>query len=146
MRAVATFDVRLVLARCHTLSFKSKNFCQYVFKILIFLTKLEKYALVFCKKIPSSGKIKRQALTMDNSNFCTHTFEYDNKSSKNIAAHGIDFEEAKVLWKDTNMIEAPAITHAGEKRFMVIGNLRGKMWTGIITYSDPPPKSMPLKS
>lgn len=72
---------------------------------------------------------------MDNSNFCTHIFEYDpNKSSKNVASHGIDFEEAKALWKDTNLIEAPAITHAGEKRFMVIGSLRGKMWTGIITY------------
>ena len=38
-------------------------------------------------------------------------FEYDPaKSVTNKAKHGIDFDEAQVLWKDARMLEAPAKT------------------------------------
>ena len=36
-------------------------------------------------------------------------FEYGlAKSATNKAKHGIDFDEAQVLWKDARMLEAPA--------------------------------------
>ena len=38
-------------------------------------------------------------------------FEYDPaRSATNKAKHGIDFDEAQVLWKDAGMLEAPAKT------------------------------------
>ncbi len=49
-------------------------------------------------------------------------FEYDiNKSKTNKEKHGIDFEEAKVIWLSDHVI-VPAITR-GEKRFMIIGRI-----------------------
>ena len=50
-------------------------------------------------------------------------FEYDPaKSATNKAKHGIDFDEAQVLWKDARMLEAPAKTD-DEPRFLVIGKI-----------------------
>lgn len=61
-------------------------------------------------------------------------FEYDpNKSLSNKAKHGIDFEEAKNLWKDLDRLEAP-ILRPGEQRFIVIGSILDASWTAIITY------------
>lgn len=61
-------------------------------------------------------------------------FEYDpNKSLSNKAKHGIDFEEAKNLWKDLDRLEAP-ILRPGEQRFIVIGSTLDASWTAIITY------------
>ena len=61
-------------------------------------------------------------------------FEYDqNKSKINFDKHGIDFDEAQYLWADSNMVEIPAKT-SDEKRFIVIGKIKGKHWTGVITY------------
>jgi hypothetical protein len=43
-----------------------------------------------------------------------HTFEYDlNKSQINLDKHGIDFEEAKLLWNDSDLVEIPANTSDG---------------------------------
>lgn len=48
-------------------------------------------------------------------------FEYDPaKSAANKAKHGLDFEEAKALWKDENLLEVPVL-RTGEPRFLVIG-------------------------
>ena len=61
-------------------------------------------------------------------------FEYDPaKSAANKAKHGLDFEEAKALWKDENLLEVPVL-RTGEPRFLVIGCIGGKIWTGVITY------------
>jgi len=62
------------------------------------------------------------------------TFEYDSeKSGADKMKHGIDFCEAQALWHDPDFIEIPAIT-ADEPRFLVIGKIDGKHWSGVITY------------
>jgi uncharacterized DUF497 family protein len=67
-------------------------------------------------------------------NIYTMTFEYDSeKSDANKKKHGIDFSAAQVLWNDPDRIEVPALT-ADEPRFLVIGMIDGKHWSGIITY------------
>ena len=61
-------------------------------------------------------------------------FEFDlNKSKSNKKKHGIDFVEAQALWDDPDLIEIPARTE-DEPRFLVIGRISGKHWSGIITY------------
>jgi uncharacterized DUF497 family protein len=61
-------------------------------------------------------------------------FEYDpEKSINNKMKHGIDFHEAQALWNDLDIIEIPAIT-ADEPRFLVIGKIAGRHWSGVITY------------
>ena len=61
-------------------------------------------------------------------------FEFDlKKSVDNKKKHGIDFYEAQALWDDYDLIEMPVKT-SDEPRFMVIGNILGKCWSGIITY------------
>ncbi|MDM7999070.1 MAG: BrnT family toxin [Dehalococcoidia bacterium] len=64
------------------------------------------------------------------------TFEYDaRKSRSNMEKHGIDFEGAKLLWDDPDLLEIPARTE-DEPRFMVIGRIAGSHWSGIITYRE----------
>jgi len=59
------------------------------------------------------------------------TFEYDpNKSATNKLKHGIDFEEARGLWSDLWLLEAPARTD-DEPRFLVIGKLLDRHWSAI---------------
>ena len=61
-------------------------------------------------------------------------FEFDQKKSEiNKQKHGIDFCEAQKLWDDTDFIEIPVNT-SDEPRFLVIGKISGKHWSGIITY------------
>jgi len=61
-------------------------------------------------------------------------FEFDPaKSEANKAKHGIDFNEAMELWDDENRIEIPART-TDESRFLVIGRIAGRHWSGVITY------------
>ncbi|MDD2271529.1 MAG: BrnT family toxin [Desulfuromonadaceae bacterium] len=61
-------------------------------------------------------------------------FEYDSKKSdSNKEKHGIDFSSAQVLWHDPDYIEIPVVT-ADEPRFLVVGKIEGKHWSGIITY------------
>ena len=61
-------------------------------------------------------------------------FEFDlKKSDSNKEKHGIDFVESQELWNDLDLLEIPAkITD--EARFLVIGKIDDKHWTGIITY------------
>jgi uncharacterized DUF497 family protein len=60
-------------------------------------------------------------------------FEFDHKKSEsNKRKHGIDFYEAQKLWGDTDFIEIPVKT-SDELRFMVIGKISGKYWSGVIT-------------
>ncbi|KAF0121384.1 MAG: hypothetical protein FD151_1271 [bacterium] len=61
-------------------------------------------------------------------------FEFDPKKSEiNKQKHGIDFYEAQELWDDPDFIEIPVKT-SDEPRFLVIGKVSGKHWSGIITY------------
>ena len=61
-------------------------------------------------------------------------FEFDNnKSEVNKQKHGIDFDEAKELWEDFDYVEIPVKT-SDEPRFLVMGKIKNKHWTGVITY------------
>jgi len=61
-------------------------------------------------------------------------FEFDtDKSKANKKKHGIDFVEAKVLWKDPDRVEIPGKI-IDEPRFVVIGRISDKYWSSIITY------------
>ena len=61
-------------------------------------------------------------------------FEFDlEKSAGNKAKHGIDFVEAQSLWSDPELVEVPVKVH-DELRFLVIGKIDEKHWSGVITY------------
>ncbi|MBT4421614.1 MAG: BrnT family toxin [Candidatus Thioglobus sp.] len=61
-------------------------------------------------------------------------FEYNHdKSQSNKDKHGIDFIEAQALWDDPDLLEIPAKV-VGESRFLVIGKILNKHWSGVITY------------
>jgi len=63
-------------------------------------------------------------------------FEFDPKKSKaNKTKHGIDFTQAQALWDDPDIVEIPATT-SDEPRFLVIGRISDKHWSGIITYRN----------
>jgi uncharacterized DUF497 family protein len=61
-------------------------------------------------------------------------FEFDsNKSKGNRKKHGIDFHEAQALWTDEDRLEIPAKT-LDEPRYLVIGKIKNKYWSAVITY------------
>lgn len=61
-------------------------------------------------------------------------FEFDpEKSNINKSKHGIDFVEAQALWDDPDIIEIP-VKVSDESRFLVIGKISEKHWSGVITY------------
>ncbi|WRH66238.1 MAG: BrnT family toxin [Planktothrix sp. GU0601_MAG3] len=63
-----------------------------------------------------------------------YSFEYDdNKSRTNQQKHGIDFIDAQQLWQDDDLLEIQA-TSETESRFLVIGKVKEKHWTAVITY------------
>lgn len=67
-------------------------------------------------------------------NIHTMNFEFDPaKSAANQEKHGIDFRRAQALWDDTDLIEIPAKIE-DEPRYLVIGRIDGKHWSGVITY------------
>ena len=61
-------------------------------------------------------------------------FEFDEtKSKSNLKKHGIDFVQAQALWEDTQLLEIPAKT-VDEPRSLVIGSIKGKHWSAVITF------------
>jgi uncharacterized DUF497 family protein len=44
----------------------------------------------------------------------------------------IDFYEAQQLWDDPDFIEIP-VTVSDESRFLIIGKISEKYWSGVIT-------------
>ncbi len=61
-------------------------------------------------------------------------YEYDNnKSLSNKQKHGIDFEEAKLLWSDDRMIEITT-SYENKKRFINIGKINTKFYTIVTTF------------
>ena len=64
-------------------------------------------------------------------------FEYDeNKSQINLSKHGINFNDAQLLWDDPDLVEIPAKNAGNEIRFLVIGLINFKHWSAIITYRN----------
>ena len=63
-------------------------------------------------------------------------FEFDSqKSDSNKSMHGINFIEAQEFWNDADLLEIHAKT-TDEARFLVVGKIGDKHWTGIITYRN----------
>ena len=61
-------------------------------------------------------------------------FEFDaEKSDGNKKKHGIDVREAQALFDDPDLIEITAKT-TDEPRFLVIGKIADKHWSGVVTY------------
>ncbi len=60
-------------------------------------------------------------------------FEFDpKKSTANGKKHGIDFEEAQLLWEDEQRVEISART-TDEPRQLVIGMIAGTHWSAVTT-------------
>ncbi len=63
-------------------------------------------------------------------------FEFDEqKSEANLKKHGIDFVDAQALWEDPDLVEIPAKT-TDEPRFLIIGLIKGKHWSAVVTPRD----------
>jgi uncharacterized protein len=63
-------------------------------------------------------------------------FEFDpSKSNLNQNKHGINFVEAQQIWFNFNRVKIPARTE-DELRFIVIGKIKDKYWSAVITYRD----------
>ena len=63
-------------------------------------------------------------------------FEYDpEKSESNREKHGIDFNEAQLLWDDERHIIVPARSTT-EERYALVGNYQGSLWTCIFTLRE----------
>lgn len=62
-------------------------------------------------------------------------FEFDDRKSRrtNATKHGIDFDQARELWNDPNLIEIPAIT-IDEPRYLVVGRIGANCWSAVVTY------------
>ncbi len=61
-------------------------------------------------------------------------FEFNQaKSAANRQKHGIDFEAAQALWKDSKLLQAPLFS-SEEPRHLMIGVIGVKHWAAIITY------------
>ncbi len=59
-------------------------------------------------------------------------FEYDsNKSASNRQKHGIDFEEAQLLWAHDNVMLSAMF--CGEPRFMILGMVGSNGYACIFT-------------
>lgn len=59
-------------------------------------------------------------------------FEYDdNKSRSNKEKHGVDFEQAQLVWFSDNII-IPAKTN-GEARYMIIGKINTEIFSCVFT-------------
>ena len=60
-------------------------------------------------------------------------FEWDHeKSLSNLDKHGIDFENAKALWKDVERVEIKT-AYPLEERYVLIGKLDNQFWSAIYT-------------
>lgn len=65
-----------------------------------------------------------------------YSFEFDSKKSQsNKAKHGIDFEEAQLIWYDPDFIEVQAKSN-DEPRYLVVGKIANRFWSAVVTYRD----------
>jgi uncharacterized DUF497 family protein len=64
-------------------------------------------------------------------------FEYDpEKSKKNKERHGIDFEEAQLLWIVPHVV-FPAQPFHGEERHINVGELSERVYMAVFTFRGP---------
>lgn len=62
-------------------------------------------------------------------------FEFDpDKSQSNLEKHGINFQDAQVLWEGTTV--TLTLPHSEENRSLVIGRIQEKFWSAIITFRN----------
>jgi uncharacterized DUF497 family protein len=60
-------------------------------------------------------------------------FEFDpEKSKKNKAKHGIDFDKAQLLWEDPDAIGFPARSD-DEERFALLAVVQDRVWIAFYT-------------
>ncbi len=60
-------------------------------------------------------------------------FQYDSKKSpSNLKKHGIDFDQAQVLWDDPNLVTITAKS-TDEQRYLIIARLNEQPWSAIVT-------------
>ncbi|MDR1079318.1 MAG: BrnT family toxin [Propionibacteriaceae bacterium] len=60
-------------------------------------------------------------------------FEWDPaKSASNKLKHGVDFDEATAMWRDSPRLEID-MDHPVEPGLLVIGPLNGRIWTAVTT-------------
>jgi uncharacterized DUF497 family protein len=63
-------------------------------------------------------------------------FEFNGyKSESNMQKHGIDFETAKMLWKDPNRVEIPS-RWVDEPRYILIARLEDNLWSAVYTLRE----------
>ena len=63
-------------------------------------------------------------------------FQYDTKKSlTNLKKHGIDFEQAQMLWEDPNLLELTARSE-DEPRSLIVARLNVHYWSAVVTYRD----------
>jgi uncharacterized DUF497 family protein len=63
-------------------------------------------------------------------------FKYnESKSKSNKEKHGVDFEDAKLVWEDEERTEVKTLFSA-ETRYINIGKINNKLYTVVITYRD----------
>ncbi len=63
-------------------------------------------------------------------------FQYDRKKSlSNLKKHGIDFEQAQVLWDDPNLVTITARSD-DEPRSLIIARVNEQHWSAIVTDRD----------
>jgi uncharacterized DUF497 family protein len=63
-------------------------------------------------------------------------FQFDlAKSQSNREKHGIDFDQAKVLWDDPDLVRISARSE-DESRTMIIARFAGQFWSAIVTDRD----------
>ena len=61
-------------------------------------------------------------------------FEFDEaRSQSNLSKRGIDFVDAQLLWNDPRLLEIAARTEE-EPRFLMIGLIKEKHWSAVVTY------------
>lgn len=63
-------------------------------------------------------------------------FEFDpEKSENNKTKHGVDFNEAQLLWEDPDAIGFPARSD-DEERFALLAVLYGRVWVAFYTLRN----------
>ena len=59
---------------------------------------------------------------------------HDRKRRTNLAAHGIDFDDAIAIWEGP-VLEVPSTQlHHGEERFLAVGRCEGRIITVVFTW------------
>jgi uncharacterized DUF497 family protein len=63
------------------------------------------------------------------------SFEWDPKKAKaNLDKHGVTFESATEVWRDSDRIEGPADIVGSEERWITVGQTAVGMISVLFTY------------